>query len=153
MKLDGMDATTKAVFAPFINIEQLPGKSGVLNVTTRKTNGEKEKADATGATGATGASIVKSRHDTDSQTFDRMFNRYGEYTPESINEAIERANRVILGSDRRFEISIHEKIGIIMVKVLDTRTNETIREIPPKKIVDLVVSLCEIAGILFDEKG
>ena len=70
-----------------------------------------------------------------------------------IKEAIEKVNKVISADNRKFEITIHEKTKDILVKVVDTDTNETIKEIPPKKIVDIVVSLCELAGIIFDAKG
>jgi flagellar protein FlaG len=70
-----------------------------------------------------------------------------------IREAVEKVNKVLTSDNRRFEISVHEKTKDILIKVIDTNTNETIKEIPPKKIVDLVVNLCEMAGIIFDEKG
>lgn len=67
-------------------------------------------------------------------------------------DAIERANRAISGANRRFEISVHEKTNGIMVKVVDTDTNEVIREIPPEKILDLVAKMCEMAGLIVDER-
>ena len=70
-----------------------------------------------------------------------------------VQEAIDKANKVLVGSNRRFEVSIHEKTKAVMVKVIDSDTNETIKEIPPKKLVDVMVSLCEMAGIIFDKKG
>ena len=70
-----------------------------------------------------------------------------------LKEAVDKVNRVLSLDNRRFEITIHEKTKEVLVKVIDTRTNETIKEIPPRKIVDLVVNLCEMAGIIFDAKG
>lgn len=67
-------------------------------------------------------------------------------------EAIERANKSILGGYRRFEFSIHEKTKEIMVKVIDADTNEVIREIPPEKILDMVAKMWEMVGIIVDER-
>jgi flagellar protein FlaG len=67
-------------------------------------------------------------------------------------EAIERANKSILGGYRKFEFSIHEKTKEIMVKVIDADTNEVIREIPPEKILDMVAKMWEMAGIIVDER-
>ena len=67
-------------------------------------------------------------------------------------EAIERANKAISGANRRFEFSIHEKTKAIMVKVLDSETNEVIREIPPEKILDMVAKMWEMAGLIVDER-
>jgi len=50
------------------------------------------------------------------------------------------------------EFSIHEKTGDILVKVINTETNEVIREIPPEKILDIVAALWDITGIAIDEK-
>ncbi len=67
-------------------------------------------------------------------------------------DAIERANRAISGGNRRFEFSVHEKTKEIMVKVVDSDTNQVIREIPPEKILDMVAKLCEMAGLIVDER-
>ncbi|HEY9062151.1 MAG TPA: flagellar protein FlaG [Pseudobacteroides sp.] len=67
-------------------------------------------------------------------------------------EAIEKANKAILGSNRSFEFSIHEKTKAIMVKVIDNETHEVIREIPSEKILDMVANLWEVAGIMVDER-
>jgi flagellar protein FlaG len=39
-----------------------------------------------------------------------------------------------------------------MVKVVDTETQEVIREIPSEKILDMVANILEMAGILVDER-
>jgi len=67
-------------------------------------------------------------------------------------ETIERANRAISGANRRFEFSFHEKTQDIMVKVIDSDTNEVLREIPPEKIIDLIANLMEMAGLIVDER-
>ncbi|MCX8130716.1 MAG: flagellar protein FlaG [Clostridia bacterium] len=67
-------------------------------------------------------------------------------------EAIEKANKAISGANRKFEFSIHEKTKEIMVKVIDSDSNEVIREIPPEKILDMVAKMWEMAGIMVDER-
>lgn len=67
-------------------------------------------------------------------------------------EAIEKANKAISGGNRRFEFSIHEKTNEIIVKVIDSETNELIREIPNEKILDMVAKMWEMAGIMVDER-
>lgn len=71
---------------------------------------------------------------------------------EVVIKAIEAANQKVNGGPREFEFSIHEKTKQIMVKVIDTSTKEVIREIPPEKILDMVASMCEAAGLFVDEK-
>jgi len=67
-------------------------------------------------------------------------------------DAIERANKSLAGTNRKFEVSVHEKTNDIMVKVINTESNEVIREIPPEKILDLIAKLWELAGIIVDER-
>lgn len=67
-------------------------------------------------------------------------------------ETIERANKAINVTYRRFEFSIHEKTKEIMVKIIDTETDEVIREIPPEKILDMVAMMWEMVGIIVDER-
>ncbi|MCX7748487.1 MAG: flagellar protein FlaG [Clostridia bacterium] len=67
-------------------------------------------------------------------------------------DAIERANKAIMGANRKFEFSIHEKTKQIMIKVIDSDTNEIIREIPPEKTLDMVAKMWEMAGIVVDER-
>jgi len=147
MKLEGMDAATKAVPVPVINQELPPVKSEPVVIKIKQASTGDKSSVAAGT-------LKKARTASDAQAFDAKYQQQDEVVSEKIvRDAIERANRVLSGSDRKFEISVHEKTREILIKVLDTETNETIREIPPKKIVDLVVRLCEMAGILYDEKG
>lgn len=67
-------------------------------------------------------------------------------------QAIEKANKSLVGTFTSFEFSIHEQTKQIMVKVLDRDTGEMIREIPPEKILDMVAKMWEMAGILVDER-
>lgn len=69
-----------------------------------------------------------------------------------IIDAIEKANKAISISNRRFEYSIHEKTREIMVKVIDADTDEIIREIPPEKVLDMVARMWEMAGLIVDER-
>lgn len=73
-------------------------------------------------------------------------------TEKVISEAVEKMNKVFEGSSRRFEYSVHEKTHGIMVKVIDEVTGEVIREIPPKKILDMVANMMEMAGLIVDER-
>jgi flagellar protein FlaG len=67
-------------------------------------------------------------------------------------EAIEKANKAISGGNRRFEFSIHKKTKEIMIKVINSDTNEIVREIPPEKTLDMVARMWEMAGIIVDER-
>jgi len=71
---------------------------------------------------------------------------------KAVIDAIERANNAISIANRKFEFSIHEKTKQIMVKVINTDTNEVVREIPPEKILDILAGMMELAGLIVDER-
>jgi flagellar protein FlaG len=67
-------------------------------------------------------------------------------------DAIEKANKAISMANRRLEYSVHERTKEIMVKVVNTETDEIIREIPPEKMLDMVATIWEMIGIIVDER-
>ncbi len=75
-----------------------------------------------------------------------------DYPEKIAREAAERLNRMLEGLNRRISVSVHEKTHEIMVKVVDNITGEVVREIPPKKILDMVANMMEMAGLLVDER-
>lgn len=94
-----------------------------------------------------------------SQTNIKNISQINEYDKDNmpiservVIEAIQKANKAIMGNNRRFEFSIHEATNEIVVKVFNSETNELIREIPNEKILDMVAKICEMAGIFVDER-
>lgn len=67
--------------------------------------------------------------------------------------AIEKANKALEGADRHFEYEVHKPTNQVVITVVDNNTKEVIREIPPKKLLDLVAKLWELAGIIVDKKA
>ena len=50
------------------------------------------------------------------------------------------------------EYNLHEDSGQYFVKVIDDKTDEVIREIPPEKLLDIYSSLMEMVGLFVDER-
>lgn len=71
---------------------------------------------------------------------------------KQVIEAIEKANKALRGTQTNLKFSIHEKTKQIMVKVMNSETNEVIRELPPEKVLDMVAKMWEITGLFVDEK-
>jgi len=72
---------------------------------------------------------------------------------EKLEKAVEETNRIVFPRDDRFEFKIHERTGRMLVKLIDKETEETIREIPSEKILDLIANIWEMVGIIVDERG
>lgn len=77
-----------------------------------------------------------------------------EYREEDIKKAVDELNKVFNNDKSYIEYEQHKVFkNTFIVKIIDKETKETIKEIPPKKILDMIASLCEIAGVIVDEKA
>lgn len=55
--------------------------------------------------------------------------------------------------NKRLSFQLNEKLGQVVVKVIDTDTDKVIREIPPAEIQHVHERIREVIGILFDERA
>jgi len=75
-----------------------------------------------------------------------------EYKSDVLEKIINDLNKKLNAAGRELRCSIHKKTGQVMVKVVDTESGKTIREIPPEKSLDALAKILEQAGLLVDEK-
>lgn len=73
---------------------------------------------------------------------------------KDVKSAAEKINKLMEGSSTHIEYEVHDKFkDDIIVKIVDNDTHKVVKEIPPKKILDMVAKLCELAGVLIDQKA
>ena len=72
---------------------------------------------------------------------------------KELKEAIDQANKSFKPMNRRFEYNVHEALHRVSVTVIDSNTDEIIREIPSEKLLDMVANMLEVAGIIVDERA
>jgi len=78
--------------------------------------------------------------------------KFREATWDQLVEQVEQANRFFLNHHTHLEFSIHRETKEIIVRIVDSETQEVLKEIPPEKLLDLVAKLWEMAGLLIDER-
>jgi len=71
---------------------------------------------------------------------------------DQLVQQVEQANRFFLNHHTHLEFSIHKETKAIIVRIVDSETQEVLKEIPPEKLLDLVAKLWEMAGLLIDER-
>lgn len=69
---------------------------------------------------------------------------------KKVKNAIAEVNRK-MNHQTRCEFSYHEETKRVSIKVINSDTNEIIREIPPEETLDMLTKMWEVAGILVDE--
>jgi len=80
--------------------------------------------------------------------------RFKEVNEKNVKNAVDKLNKFLQGEDTSLKYEQHDKFkNAFVIKIIDNKTKQVIREIPPKKILDMVAEMCKLAGVIFDEKA
>lgn len=69
-----------------------------------------------------------------------------------LEELIQGVNKFLLPARTHLNFVLHEKLDTYYVQVINNRTDEVIREIPPKKFLDMYARMAEMLGLIVDER-
>ncbi|TYR80117.1 flagellar biosynthesis protein FlaG [Priestia megaterium] len=75
-----------------------------------------------------------------------------EPTKEEVEMKIKALNKILDPTFVSIQFELHEQSQTYFAKVVDTKTNEVIREIPSRKLLDMHVEIKKFLGMLFDQK-
>jgi flagellar protein FlaG len=67
-----------------------------------------------------------------------------------IDDTVKKANKDLVILNTSLKVSIHKGTHEIMVKVMNDKTGEVIREIPAEKTLDMVARILKRTGIIVD---
>lgn len=71
---------------------------------------------------------------------------------EDVKKAVDTLNKEFKDKTTYLQYEVYGKFKDLVVRVMDKNTNEVVKELPPKKIIDMVEKLCELAGMFINEK-
>jgi flagellar protein FlaG len=71
---------------------------------------------------------------------------------ESVEEVVNGLNGFLKPAHTSIKFKLHEKLNEYYVTVVDDNTNEVIKEIPAKKMLDMYAAMAEHLGFLVDKK-
>lgn len=74
-----------------------------------------------------------------------------EIPREEIEKAAEKLNRLMRIIEKNMKFSVDERTHRVIVKIIDSQTGEVLNEIPSKRILDLLGSFNNMAGLLLDK--
>ncbi len=77
----------------------------------------------------------------------------GQVAEDWLNEAVEISNRAMEIASFSLQFRIHEESGRVQVKVVDSATEEIIREIPPEYMLKIAASIKEMLDNLHEMVG
>ncbi|MCQ2519427.1 MAG: flagellar protein FlaG [Lachnospiraceae bacterium] len=82
---------------------------------------------------------------------DSNFNRENQQpSNEQLHKAVEDLNKKMSNSEAVF--GIHEGTNRVTIKIVDKKSKEVIKELPPEKTLDMIARVWEMAGLLVDER-
>ncbi|ANU09193.1 flagellar biosynthesis protein FlaG [Planococcus antarcticus DSM 14505] len=73
-------------------------------------------------------------------------------TKKAIVDKVDSMNEFLEATSTNVKFQLHEELEVYYVQVIDSKTDEVLREIPNKKFLDMYASMAGLAGLIVDEK-
>lgn len=70
---------------------------------------------------------------------------------DEVRESVKDINEIVEKVKEGLSFQIHEDTEKIMVQIVDLKTKEVIKELPPEEMLDLEARIHKMVGILIDE--
>lgn len=74
-------------------------------------------------------------------------------TKDKTEKVIDSMNEFLKASNTHLKFQFHEDLQKYYVSIVDDQTNEVIKEIPPKKLLDMYAAMEKYLGLLVDKKA
>lgn len=71
---------------------------------------------------------------------------------EKLQQAVDSVNEFLQLNHSASKFVFHEGLDRYFVQVVDTETEEVVKEIPPKKLLDAFYEMQKLVGMIVDEK-
>lgn len=75
-----------------------------------------------------------------------------EIDKDQVKKAVDQLNDFAKPHETSLRFKFHEALEEYYVEVVDPATDQVIKEIPPKKMLDMYAAMTEFIGILEDKK-
>ena len=90
--------------------------------------------------------VIKQNIDRESNDRDGI-----ELSKENVSDIVDTLNFAAKSVKKKVSFSYHEKTNRVIMKVHNASTNEVIREIPTKEMIQLLEHIHEMIGMFVDE--
>ncbi len=85
----------------------------------------------------------------------KVFNAGNFAEDKSIDtkDAMDRIEQAAVLFNRKIRLEVEEDLNIMIVKVIDSETEEVIRQIPPEELIELSKNAKDLKGLLINKEG
>jgi flagellar protein FlaG len=71
---------------------------------------------------------------------------------KELEEVVQGLNKFLQPSHTQLKFELHEDLEEYYVQIINEKTKEVVREIPPKKLLDMYAKMMELVGLVVDKK-
>ncbi|WP_144509560.1 flagellar protein FlaG [Bacillus sp. FJAT-22090] len=76
-----------------------------------------------------------------------------EYLPaEKAKKMSDSMNKFLETTNTELRFKYHEELETYYVTLINSKTDEVVREIPSKKLMDMYAAMCDFVGLFVDKK-
>lgn len=82
----------------------------------------------------------------------KIANEEQEISKEKLQQAVDTVNEFLQINHSSSKFVLHDGLERYFVQVVDAQTEEVVKEIPPKKLLDAFYEMQKLLGMIVDEK-
>ena len=114
-------------------------------------------------TGVSAVRQVESQVNKENQTVKQQKDNISEYktfneelqfcdNEKQLDEQLETLNNTLRNENKKIEYSIYKETNTVIFRVIDTKSEKVIKEIPSTKLIDFSVAVLERFGLIADKE-
>lgn len=100
-----------------------------------------------------GNKIVQAMSKSQTVVVNEMTDEQGNPTTQAVQTAVNKLNEFMEYSQRNSKFIFHEDLERYYVEVVDAQSQEVIKEVPPKELLDAYYEMQKLAGKIFDTQA
>lgn len=89
---------------------------------------------------------------TDNNPLSKESAEYEHLPSEKAKKMTESMNNFLESTDTELRFKYHEELKTYYVTLINSKTDEVVREIPSKKLMDMYAAMCDFVGLFVDKK-
>jgi flagellar protein FlaG len=71
---------------------------------------------------------------------------------EEVKQKVDSLNQFLKVTNTQLKFNFHEELNEYYVTIIDENTKEIVKEIPPKKLLDMYAAMKDTLGLFIDKK-
>lgn len=96
--------------------------------------------------------VTPATHDDSSESSGKEERIYKPFNKKQLTELVAEANKTLETKQTNLHYVLHDKLHQYYVQIEDSVTHQVLREIPPKKMMDMYAAIAEKLGLIVNKR-